>query len=69
MTNVNPLTLHELHEIDEALKRGEAPSVEDCGRLVREIRAVRHQLGRLFHSRGSEQVDAEKRLLIWLERH
>lgn len=69
MMNVNPLTLQELHEIDEALERGETPSVEDCGRLVKEIRAVRHQLGRLFHSRGSEQADAEKRLLIWLERH
>ncbi len=69
MTNANPLTLQELHEIDEALERGETPSVEDCAQLVREIRAVRHQLGRLFHSRGSEQVDAEKRLLVWLERH
>ncbi len=69
MTNANPLTLQELHKIDEALEHGKTPSVEDCGRLVREIRAVRHQLGRLFHSRGSEQVDAEKRLLVWLERH
>ncbi len=68
MTNAKSLTLQELDEIDKALERGETPSVEDCIQLVRDIRAVRHQLGRLFHSRGSEQVDAEKRLLVWLER-
>jgi len=69
MMNAKSLTLQELDEIDKALERGETPSVEDCIQLVRDIRAVRHQLGRLFHSRGSEQVDAERRLLIWLERH
>ena len=69
MTNAKSLTPQELLELDEALERGETPSIEDCAQLVKEIRAVRHQLGRLFHSRGSEQVDAEKRLLIWLERH
>ena len=69
MTNAKSLTLQELDEIDKALERGETPSVEDCIQLVRDIRAVRHQLGRLFHSRGPEQVDAERRLLIWLERH